>query len=228
MKFDAIILDLDDTLYKEIDFIKSGFLEVSSYLSMKYQYSQDFIYNELLLDFIKGVRKNNFNIMLEKINANKEELEKLIEIYRYHKPNIYLCHDSREILNYLKERYKLALITDGIIKTQNNKIDALGIRDFFDMIIINEIANGIDKSSKEPFIKLMNVLKISPNNSVFIGDNPLKDFIIPKKLGMLSIRIKRIGGIYSDFPLTDDVDYEILDLNKLKQILLINEGDKNY
>jgi putative hydrolase of the HAD superfamily len=224
MKIEAILFDLDDTLYNEVDFVRSGFKGVAKYLSKKNNCSQNLVYQELISNFKRGIRKNNFNVLLEKFNGDQEDLKNLIEIYRFHMPKISLCNDSKDTLSYLKNYYKLGLITDGHIATQQHKIDALRVNSFFDCIIINDITKGVDKSAEEPFIQLIKSLNVSPNKTIFIGDNPQKDFIIPKKLGIFTIRIKRKQGIYANIPMINGTDFEITDLKKLKDIISSIEG----
>jgi len=221
MLIKAIIFDLDDTLYEEIQFIYSGFKEVAKHLSDKYNYSFNFVYNELLLDFNRGIRNNNFNLLLKRLKRNEDELQHLVEIYRHHHPNINLCEDSKIILPFLQNKYKLGLITDGFLFTQKNKIDALRIRFFFDYILINDYEKGVDKNSEKPFHEMIDALDVFPKNTLFIGDNPNKDFFVPKKLGMHTIRIKREKGIYSNIPKGNQVDFEILSLFELIHLLAI-------
>ncbi|OPX96501.1 MAG: dUMP phosphatase [Syntrophorhabdus sp. PtaB.Bin027] len=219
MPIEAIIFDLDDTLYEEIQFVHSGFQKVARYISNKYNYACNFVYNELLSDFNKGIREKNFDVLLKNLKINEDELEHLIEIYRYHHPIICLSNDSRVILPILQNNYKLGLITDGYLLTQKNKIDALGVELFFDNIIINDSAKGVDKFSEKPFRQMINAVDIFPHKSLFIGDNPNKDFFIPKKLGMHTVRIKREKGIYSNIPKNIKIDFEISNLLELIHLL---------
>lgn len=229
MTIKALIFDLDDTLYQEIQFIYSGFSEVAQHLSKKYSLSYNFVYNELVNDFKKGIRKKNFNVLLKKIDKNDDELPNLIDTYRYHIPKIFLCEDAQVVLKILQNRYKLGLITDGYICSQENKIDALGIRSFFNYIIINNIEKGIDKLSENPFKVLINLLEVPPDTVIFIGDNPQKDFFVPQKLGLLTIRIRRPGGIYANIPTNDSVNIEISSLIELPNILdrIEKNGENN-
>jgi putative hydrolase of the HAD superfamily len=217
-----VAFDLDDTLYPELEFVHSGFYCVSNYLAKKYNLNGEEIYKFLIDSLDKGIKGTNFDILLEWAGVD-EDVSKLVDIYRNHKPEIKLYPDSKYILNFLKNNgVKIALITDGYPKTQTNKINSLGIEHYFDKIKINDISKGITKKLKEPFIEILNELNIEPQNSFYIGDNPQKDFILPNALGMTSVRIIRENGIYSNInPINPNTKpkYVVDDLKELIKIL---------
>jgi len=194
--YEVIIFDLDDTLYSEKDFVMSGFHAVSDFLSKKYKLDKEEIFETLRDDFNKGIRKRNFNILLEKLKIKNQKITELIDIYRYHNPQIFLSSEDERVLEILKRNYRLCLLTDGLKKCQKNKISALKIENFFDKIIINDPHSNIDKTSEKPFYDIINYFNTSPQKFVFVADNPLKDFIIPTKLKMYTIRIYRKDGLY--------------------------------
>ena len=197
---EAIIFDLDDTLYPEKEFVMSGFQTVVKYLSKEYKLKQSKIFNILKTDFEKGIRGKNFNLLLEKLNLPKKELKKLITLYRNHKPQIKLYSDAKKILKcFVKnKKIKLGLISDGPIKTQRNKLRALNIDNIFDVITLSD---SIGKRYRKPhqilFEIILKKLKIKPNKAIYVADNPQKDFIGAKRVGLLTIRIKRKNGVYS-------------------------------
>ncbi|MFH1642144.1 MAG: HAD family hydrolase [Nanoarchaeota archaeon] len=213
----AIIFDMDDTLYEEQQFVMSGFRAVSEHLAAKYNLDCSNIFKILKHDFENGIRKKNFNILLKKLKLN-ESLDHLIRIYREHIPKISLCPDAEQILKIYKGKLKLGLLTDGHIKTQNNKINSLDIRKYFDVIVINDITKGVSKANKEVFVKTLSMLKIKSENTLFIGDNPLKDFIGASQAGIISIRINRGSGEY-DKLVGDQADFTISTLLDIPKII---------
>jgi putative hydrolase of the HAD superfamily len=113
----VIVFDLDDTLYNEVDFVKSGFKEISKYLDDEKYY--DFMINE----FYQNGSGKVFNKLIDSFDLDIS-LEKLIEVYRFHKPKISLDKDSKELLDFAKD-YNTALISDGHYIMQENKFYAL-------------------------------------------------------------------------------------------------------
>lgn len=221
---EAILFDLDDTLYDEKQFVKGGFKAVSSYISKKNNINQNVMYR-LLLDMLeKHGRGHIFDIVLKKVGLyNKKLIPKLIKVYRTHKPKISAYPEVRAVLSALRKKgYKLGLITDGNVEAQRNKVEALKIKIFFNCIIFSD-EYGIEKQKPSPFIyqKALEKLKVSLNESVYIGDNPCKDFVNAKKLGMHTIRIMR--GWCKTIKLNKkyEADYQIKSLDEVLNIMNI-------
>jgi len=195
----------------------SGFYAVSQYLKNNSDRNEGDIFSILKRDFDNGLRKNNFYILLKKLNLNGNLEPKLVEIYRTHKPTITLYSEVKYSLEILKKNKKLGLISDGLIQTQQNKIDALQIRPYFNHIIINDI-NKTTKLYPICFKKMIKKLNIEPQESAYIGDNPLKDFYIPNQLGIQTIHIKRNFGEYINESVNDYYQAKI-SINNLTELI---------
>lgn len=196
-----LVFDLDDTLYDEIDFVKSGFLEISKYLN------NSTCYDFMLEYFYKNGSGKVFNALIEKFNLDIS-LIKLIEIYRFHQPNITLSKESLELLEFTKA-YKVALISDGHYLTQQNKFNALNLTTYIQYAIFTDFYH-----TKKPELKAFKMVMEKFNTEkkfVYISDNPKKDFIAPNELGWESIRYKNPKGIYKDYAsnATTEVDNKI-------------------
>ena len=204
----VIVFDLDDTLYDEIDFVKSGFREVSNYLG------DNRCFNFMWDEFLKNGSGKIFDKLIEKFNLNVP-VNKLVEIFRFHFPNIFLPKESTEILEFAKS-YKTALISDGHYIMQKNKYNALNLN--LNYPIFTDFYHT-KKPELKPFLMVMD--KFPNENYIYISDNPKKDFLAPKKLGWKTIRFKNPRGIYKDIENMADIEVvsrnEILD--KLKEIL---------
>jgi len=179
-----LIFDLDDTLYKEIDFLKSAFREIASKIGSRIVVDNELILSEMIDNYYKGL--NVFEIIFDKYPINDFCKKDLILIYRNHIPQIGLKPNYRKLLTELKQKvFKTGLITDGRSIQQRNKLLALGLSEFFDDIIISE-EFGSEKPNIENFKYFVN--KYGENvNYIYVGDNVKKDFIIPNQLGWNSI-----------------------------------------
>ncbi|QCI29017.1 HAD family hydrolase [Caminibacter pacificus] len=202
----VIVFDLDDTLYNEIDFVKSGFEEVANFLGDKNYF--DFMMNE----FQKNGSGKIFDKLIEKYDLNVSK-NKLIEIYRFHTPKISLSNETKEILGYYKRKYPIALITDGHYISQKNKFFALGLEKYIDFPIFTDFYHT-KKPEKKAFEMVMK--KYKNKNYVYISDNPKKDFFAPIELGWQTIRYKNPLGIYKDYENNADIE-----INDLKEILKV-------
>jgi len=204
----VIVFDLDDTLYDEVDFVKSGFREISRYLDNDKYF--DFMWEE----FVSNGSGKVFNKLIEKFNLDIN-LNKLIEIYRFHFPDIKLPYESKKILEFTKN-YKTALITDGHYITQQNKYKALNLK--LDYPIFTDFYRTKKPESK-PFLMVMD--KFKNEEYIYISDNPKKDFFAPKELNWKTMRFKNQNGIYKDT--LNNADIEVVSRNemlkKLNQLL---------
>jgi len=201
--FTTVIFDLDDTLYDEIDYCRSGFHAVSRYLAKSHKIAADKIFDSLWQQFTAGNRTKTLNAALEKLAIPSDDtlIGSLIEVYRTHTPQITLPADSKSVLEQLTGKYTLALLTDGFLPAQQLKVRALGIEKYFKSIIYTEqLGRQFWKPSPVGFQKLLESLNEIPRNAAYIADNPQKDFIAPNKLGILTIRIIRPAGLHRDLP----------------------------
>jgi putative hydrolase of the HAD superfamily len=206
------VFDLDDTLYSERDFEKSGIEFVYENLSIKH----------ISLETILNNRNNWIELIINGSN-NQITLQMVLDIYRNHFPTIQLYKDAKEFLEKLHSQgIEISLITDGRSITQRNKLRALGIESFFKNIIISEEVNS-EKPSQHNFNMVMNN-KLA-ENYIYIADNPKKDFITPNKLGWTSICLLDKGqNVHvQNFDLPKDFLPQLF-INSFQEIILRNEN----
>jgi putative hydrolase of the HAD superfamily len=200
----TIVFDLDDTLYDEIDYCRSGLAAVAKSLASLPLTPADAearIFNSFWQEFISGNRDKIFNAALEKLGlpASQDTVKKLVELYRCHRPTITLPPSSKAILDTLSKKYTLALLTDGYLPAQELKVEALGIKDYFKFIVYTEaMGRQFWKPSPVGFERILSELNTKPENCVYVGDNELKDFIAPNQLGFTTIRLIRPNGIHRE------------------------------
>jgi putative hydrolase of the HAD superfamily len=221
----TVVFDLDDTLYDEIEYCKSGFRAVAAHLSeMQQNRSNEQIYNILWVIFQAGNRTKTFDAALEKLKIpyDGKIIGELINIYRNHKPDISLPPDSREVLDTLKKQYTLALLTDGFLPAQQLKVQALGITNYFKCIIYTEeLGREYWKPSPAGFEKLLEILQSAPEQTIYVADNEKKDFIAPNKLKLDTVRIIRPLSLHkyeSDKP-EEKARHIIHEINRLPDLL---------
>ena len=219
----AVVFDLDDTLYAEREYAYSGFAAVAqafvdrlgepreSAARMRRLFDSEHrprVFHALLAELGLS-EESKLGVMLsEAKHLNRENrpfaslrvtVEAMIEVYRTHRPTIRLHDDAEVVLNKLRPDYRLGLLTDGRSSTQGLKIDALGIRDYFDAILItSELGPGFGKPSPRPFEFISTRLQVVGSQSIYVADNPAKDFVAPNALGWMTVQIRRAGGVYSD------------------------------
>lgn len=186
----GVIFDLDDTLYNEKDYVKSGFKTISDYLGGGYE--------EQLWSYFETGKPaiDELAIFLRR----EPEKNILLQLYRSHKPVIHLYNGVEELLSELRYKgYKIGIITDGRPEGQKNKIEALGLKKYVDDIIITDELGGTQfrKPNDISFRIMQNRWRIPFEQMVYVGDNPIKDFQAPNQLGLKSIFFMNSNGLYA-------------------------------
>jgi putative hydrolase of the HAD superfamily len=197
----TVVFDLDDTLYDEIEYCKSGFRAVAEFLANLHEtQTAERIFNSLWKQFTSGNRKKTFDTTLDEFGLSYDDklIEELVNVYRSHIPNLTLPQDSLDVLSELRAKYTLALITDGFEAGQKLKVQSLGIEKFFKCIVYTEqLGREFWKPSPAGFEKIIEILNEKPENTVYIGDNEKKDFIAPNKLGFLTVQLIRHARLHT-------------------------------
>ena len=195
----AVVLDLDDTLYPERDYVRSGFCAVAEALPLVHN-AED----KLFSLFERG--ENAIDALLESEGIYSDELkDKCLSAYRNHSPMISLYECVPELICYLKSKgYLIGIITDGRPEGQRAKIEALDIGNLVDEIIITDELGGAEyrKPCKIAFELMRERLSALAGEEItfaemcYVGDNTSKDFIAPDSLGMRSIWFDNPEGLY--------------------------------
>lgn len=199
MRARAIIFDMDDTLYAEEDYIRSGYRAIAVRLAVN-GISPQKIFDLLWDIFSHDPQEKVFNVVMAKLNIPEtpELVNELITLYREHKPDIAPTEGVIELLEYLSGKYRLGLISDGYLPGQHNKLEALGIRKYFDEVIFTEsLGREFWKPSARAFEIIADKLGVAHSECVYIGDNEKKDFIGPNALGWQTICLKATFQVHS-------------------------------
>jgi len=171
--------------------------------------------------FDQGRRGDIFDAVLDTLQANLkiEAVSAMVRVYRQHAPQIAMPSDTVACLSRLQGVFHLGLLTDGDSKSQWAKIEALGIREFFDAIVVTgDWGPGYSKPNVRGFRDLET--QLSSSRFIYVADNPVKDFIAPRVLGWEAIRVKRDAGLYKDCQCPPGVLLcEMPDLSSLPDLL---------
>ena len=197
----TVVFDLDDTLYDEIDYCRSGFRAAARFMAKVSDLRcTDDLSAACWRHFTEGNRTETFNAALDELGIGYDEplIAQLIEVYRTHRPDLRLPDDSRATLDTLKGTYTLALLTDGFLPAQRLKVQALGIEADFKAIVYTEaLGRPCWKPSPVGFERLSATLGVPFEQMVYVGDNAKKDFIAPNQLGMVTVQVRRRAGLHT-------------------------------
>ena len=218
-----VFFDLDDTLYKEIDFVSSAFAEISLYIEKTF--GKAGLLEEMLA--LRDQGRDVFGMIIDKYHLKGLTKEMLLSIYREHFPTVGLSLGADAVLERLKsEGYVLGIITDGRSLTQRNKINALGISSFFDNynVLISEEIGG-EKLSGIPFEVVRD--RYPGYELWYVGDNVDKDFAPARICGFHTIGLLDDGRnihhpVSSDA--TKEPDYWAFTFPDIEHIICSHNG----
>lgn len=92
-----------------------------------------------------------------------------------------------EVLFYLKDRYKLGLLSNFVREWACMLLERFKLEGYFQKILISSEV-GKRKPSPGLYHRMCDLLKVGPRESVYIADEQ-EDLLVPQKMGMLCIFI---------------------------------------
>lgn len=202
----AILFDLDDTLvnskkaeynavcelkslYSEFNKVEDAdFAKVWSKITMetyeKY-HNGEISFEELKIGRMKELF-SYYSINISDKDA-KERFKKYQVIYE---KNWILFDDAKEVLENLKNKYKLVILSNGDGKQQRKKIKYTGLNKYFsDIVISSEV--GYSKPEKEIFDIACKMIDLKAENCIMIGDKYKVDVEGSLNAGMHGIWVNR-------------------------------------
>ena len=137
-----------------------------------------------------------FNEISIKFNMGHELVRSALKAYNSNEVNdIQLFPDVLPTLKKLaQEEYKLFLMSTGIYERQHKKIKLLGLKPYFDEIIINDQEVGL--LMEDCFEAIVRKYSLSPQNVVVVGDRVRGELRIAKSKGMVTVQM--LHGRFKD------------------------------
>ncbi|HET7311091.1 MAG TPA: HAD family hydrolase [Mycobacteriales bacterium] len=186
---DAVIVDLDDTLYPQADFLDAAWDAVARTAGEH------------------GAPSADVRIALHEVAAKGSDRGQIIDramsswptvptaslvaaFYKAVPDRLWLYPGARPALAELRHRSRLALVSDGNVSLQRSKLAALGLAGIFDVIVWTDLW-GRTLRKPHPFGMLLAAAHMGtrPSRVVVIGDRPDKDVTAALDSGMLAIRV---------------------------------------
>ena len=195
-----IFFDLDHTLW---DFEKNSGLAFNEiFIELNFPFSLDVflkfynpinhaqwkLYRENKITQ-EDLRFNRLNKTFEKLNysASIGLIDKISEQYiTYLSTFPHLFEGAIELLEALKSRFRLHIITNGFDKVQQFKIENSGIESFFEFVFTAEKV-GFKKPHPEIFIQSLKTVNTTAEASIMIGDSFEADILGALNQGMQAI-----------------------------------------
>ena len=186
----VLVLDLDDTLFDERDYVHSGLRAVGQLVRSLYG---EEVAEDLVSSYESGTT-DTFGELCTRLGLPSEVKPQLLAEYRNHAPSIAFRPGAAKLIDGARSAGAgIAVITDGRSVTQRQKLRALGLLGALDYVGISEEV-GVGKPETRAFVQVMNLFP--GRRCCYVGDNPAKDFIAPNSLGWLTIGVRNPRGIH--------------------------------
>jgi putative hydrolase of the HAD superfamily len=125
----------------------------------------------------------------------------------------HLIEGTMDVLDYLKDKYTLHIITNGFKEVQHIKLDCCNLKPYFEHIIISE-EHGFNKPDIRIFELAQNLTNSIDVECVMIGDNYDTDIVgaLNAKWKTIHLSNEKVINVSGNF-------YPIQQLNELKELL---------
>lgn len=197
-KTKAVLWDLDDTLYSRITAARltyPGMFRTHLYDGKDDAYIEaaaDFMIDHLMRDSM--IHESSFAALFEAFPPNKDFCLKDCQEYYFDHIHEFAVAGTEQVAVVKKLRslgIKTAIVTNVApdrLQFQRNKIDALGLAPLFDAIVMSGEV-GVHKPDHRVFDHATNLLGVSNEDCVFVGDNPNADIVGALNAGMEAVWI---------------------------------------
>jgi len=124
---------------------------------------------------------------------------------------------AHELMDFLKQKgYRMHMCSNGFHEVQYKKLDACGLRDYFDTIILSEDA-GVNKPAKAYFDYALKVSGANRKTTLMIGDNLQSDILGALNAGLDAMLFNRWQVPPEDIP--QEPTFIVETLSAIKTIL---------
>ncbi len=175
-----------DTIFKEQGFAisVSDFLPI--YILRNQHYWKLFQVNKISQEDLRYYRlKDVFDAL--NFEISDDTIHQLADDYINYLPQYnHLFDGTIELLDYLKPKYQLHIITNGFASVQTKKIENSNIKQYFETITNSEMA-GVKKPHRNIFDFALSLAKASKEESLMIGDSYEADIIGAQEAGIEAI-----------------------------------------
>ncbi len=228
--YDAIFFDLDHTLWDYETNSRYTLLELHDEYKLQERYgisSRDFLssfnevnhglwdrYNKREIDR-EEIRSQRFRQILLRYYVENNELSNVLsDDYITRCPTkTYLFPYALEILDYLRNKYPLFILTNGFDDVQEVKLHRSELKPYFQGVITSE-TTGHRKPSPEIFLHAVKEAGVTPARCLMIGDNLMADIRGAMDAGLHAAYFNPARNRHSLSP-----HYEISCLSEVRNIL---------
>ncbi|MDO8554319.1 MAG: TIGR02253 family HAD-type hydrolase [Candidatus Micrarchaeota archaeon] len=218
MPIKDIFFDIDDTLFPSSEFAELARRNaVRAMIEMGLGETQEKLHSMLIKIIAKKGSNyhNHFNDLCAALKLKKSSRYVAAAIAAYHntKTSILPYPEIPRMLLKLKEDgYGIYVATNGDAIKQWDKLIRLGIEHYFEDVFVSEEMG--EEKSPSFFRKVLKQIKAKPEECIMIGDREASDIVPAKRVGIITIRVRR--GKHAKGKST-----ALFDVNNLEKLPLI-------
>ena len=195
----AVVFDVDDTLYPEVEFVRGGLDAAARALGVP----------EAGAAFLEVLQREGpfrlFDQGLDRLGIERtpERIASMVKAFRAHEAPLRPFAGVRPMLARLRAAgVRLALVTDGYLDVQSHKVAALRLEPAVDLVVFTADVDGrrMPKPDVGAFRHVEERLGLRGDLIAMVGDRPDKDFPGPDVLGWRTLRARHPGCFHRDAP----------------------------
>ena len=197
----AVLFDLDDTLYPQAEFLAGAWRAVAVASATLVGLPDDTVLEALTGVAAEGSDRGRIiDRALERLGIRDVEVSSLVDVFRSHTPaRLHPYRGARGALASLREQVPIGLVSDGDVGIQRAKLRALGLEAAFDAIVFSdELGREHRKPDPLPFNTALEALGVRAAGAVYVGDRPDKDVAGATGAGLRAVRV--LTGEYAAEP----------------------------
>ena len=92
----------------------------------------------------------------------------------------------REVLAQLSQHYRLGIVSDGQSVYARAELQALGLQNYFNPIVVSG-DYGYRKPDPRLFKQALAVMKVNPNQAIYVGNDMYRDVFGAKQVGLKTV-----------------------------------------
>jgi putative hydrolase of the HAD superfamily len=222
------VFDLDETLYRERQFVLSGFRAVARAVEARFGVAADEANAILRRELAQGRRQTAFQTLVINLGLPRGTVAELVTVFRSHRPRLRLPRPSAQVLAELRSRWAVGILTNGLPAVQAGKIAALGLADKVDAVVYAS-ETGPGKPDARAFEVVLGRLGTQPRETVFVGDDLWRDIAGARRVGLKTIRVDRRVARSGPTQVRDEADavvHSILEVPRTA-VELFSQGQRH-
>jgi putative hydrolase of the HAD superfamily len=190
MTIKAVLFDLDETILDRSRSLELFLTwEASEYLNLSYADCERYIERFIELDDNgMGNKTEVYTTLWKEFGLYEHTAEDLTANYRdtFHRFACEKRHVDQAIAMLKSQGLKLGVVSNGPTPFQENNLDALGLTEFFDTVVVSE-AVACRKPDASIFTLACDNIGVTAADCVFVGDNPEADIRGAGDTGMFTV-----------------------------------------